>query len=143
MNYEKDARALCFAAALLFLIAALTGLLVAAAMTGKIDANGHFMLASHLNALLGCFWLLGLAFTLKWVRLSDKSTALLLISAVVSAYANWLVTLIKAFVKVQGIDFTGEGRNDAIFITLTLLVVIPTLVSAGLWVQGLRKRATS
>jgi hydroxylaminobenzene mutase len=115
-----------------------TGLLVSAAFSDKIRANESYMLAAHMNALLGCFWLLGLAFTLQWVRLSEKGTALLLLTAVTSAFANWFVTIIKSFMDVRGIDFVGEKENDLIFVVLTLSVVIPTFISAWLWVKGLR-----
>jgi hydroxylaminobenzene mutase len=49
------------------------------------------------------------------------------------------VTLIKALLKVHGIDFIGETANDVIFGALTLTVVLPTLVSSWLWMQGLRR----
>src|SRR5438309_2209195 len=61
-------------AALLITLALFTGFLVAAAMTGKVPADGHAMLASHLNALLGAFWVLGVGFSLPWVRFSERAT---------------------------------------------------------------------
>ena len=135
---EHDAKKLCYLSALLFFLAAVTGLLVSAAFTKKVTANPHYMLASHLNALMGCFWLLGVAFTLKWVRLGGQTLALLLITSVVAAYANWLVTLFKSFMDVPGIDFVGDTRNDFIFIVLTITVVVPTFISAWLWLVGLK-----
>lgn len=138
-NQKNNAPKLCYSAAVLFFMAAVTGLLVSAAYSHKIVANPKFMLGAHLNALLGCFWLLGLAYSLQWVRLSEKATNLLLMTAVLSAFANWFVTIIKSFMNVQGIDFTGHKENDLIFVILTLSVVIPTFISGWLWVQGLRR----
>jgi len=145
MNTEnnKIAHRLSFYAALLFLLGSITGILVSAAFTEKISANGHFMLASHLSGFLGCFWLLGIAFTLRWVELSSGGLAWLYKSAILAAFANWLVTLIKAFLDVRGIDATGDTANDVIFGALTLTVVIPTLVSAWLWTKGLRSGCCS
>jgi hydroxylaminobenzene mutase len=53
------------------------------------------------------------------------------------------VTLVKALLKVQGIDYIGEVKNDTIFGILTLSVVIPTFVSSGLWILGLWKEKSS
>ena len=58
-------------AALFFLLGGFTGIVASAAMVGKLDAYGHSMLAAHLNGLMGCFWILGLAFTWQWVKLGD------------------------------------------------------------------------
>ncbi len=132
-------RQLATAAGILFFLGAVTGILVSAAMTGKIDASGPAMLASHLNALMGCFWLVCVALTWQWTELSAQGTAWLVRSTWIAAYANWLVTLVKALLKVHGIDFIGEAANDVIFGALTLTVVLPTLASSWLWMQGLRR----
>ena len=62
MTHTLDActRWLSFLAAVLFGLGVLTGPLVAMAMTKGIGDPGS-MLAAHLNALLGCFWMLGVA----------------------------------------------------------------------------------
>jgi hydroxylaminobenzene mutase len=125
------------AGALLFGLGALTGILVSASFSGKIGGSPQFMLAAHLNALMGCFWLFCVG--VSWDRLSLKPAhaRLLLRSTVLAAYANWVVTIAKSLLEVQGIDYVGEVSNDTIFGLLTLTVVIPTLLSSGLWVRGL------
>jgi len=129
--------------ALLFGLSALTGGLVAAVFTGKIEGEPGFMLAAHMNAILGCFWLICVAVSFERLVLSAGQKLLLFRATVLAAYANWAVTLAKSLLKVQGIDFTGEPRNDAIFGVLTLTVVIPTFVSSGLWIFGLWKEEPS
>ena len=69
--------------------------------------------------------------------LSDKWARLLKICIVLATYANWAVTLIKSLLKVHGIDYLGEPRNDVIFAALTLLVVIPTFAASFLWIRSL------
>lgn len=134
-------RHLSFAAALLFFIGGLNGILVSGAMTGTLDANPDFMLAAHLNALLGCFWLLGVAWTLPRVRLGTTGVIWLCRLTMLAAWSNWLVTLVKALVKVQGIAYLGEGANDGVHTILLLTVVLPTLLASGLWAWGLRPGA--
>ncbi|MEC9071178.1 MAG: hypothetical protein VX938_02310 [Myxococcota bacterium] len=134
-------RRLCFAAALLFFIGGLNGVLVSAAMTGTLDANPDFMLAAHLNALLGCFWLLGVAWTLPRIRLGDRAVTGLVVLTIVAAWSNWGVTLVKALLKVQGIAYLGDGANDVVHTALVATVVLPTLVASGLWAWGLRPSA--
>ena len=137
MTATSPARWLPFAAALLFFLGALTGILVSAAYTEKIDASHESLLAAHIAALMGCFWLLGLDYTLPRVALGDGARLWMVRLTVLAVYANWLVTVIKSFLKVQGVDYLGEGANDAIFGMLTLTVVIPTLTGSGLWAWGL------
>ena len=130
-----------FAAALLFFVGGLNGILVSLSMTSQLDANPDFMLAAHLNALMGCFWILGLAWTLPRVRLSSGGLLWLCRLTVLAAWANWLVTLVKALLDVQGIAYLGEGANDGIHTALVITVVLPTLASSGLWAWGLRPGA--
>ena len=127
---------LSFAGSFLMFLGFLTGALVSAAMTHQINADSAFMLASHLNALMGCFWCMGVAWTIPSLALSAQRVSLLSTLVIVATYANWGVTLVKAFLKVRGITFLGETSNDLIFITLTLSVVIPSLLAGGLWAWG-------
>jgi hydroxylaminobenzene mutase len=46
---------------------------------------------------------------------------------------------VKAWLRVAGVDFIGQAANDAIFITLTVTVVLPALAAAGAWVYGFRR----
>ncbi|MBM4360251.1 MAG: hypothetical protein FJ096_19260 [Deltaproteobacteria bacterium] len=130
------ARRLGAASAGLILLGLLTGFLVAAAMTGKVGAEPHAMLASHLNALMGAFWLLGIGWSLPLLALPEGQLAWLVRLAVVANYANWFLTCIKSFLRVAGLEATGHPANDGIFVLLTGLVVLPALGAAGLWLRG-------
>lgn len=132
------ARRLARAAARLVLLALMTGLLVGAAMTHRIDADVHALLASHLNALLGAGWMIGVAWSLPLLRLGPAGAARLVGLVTVANYANWLVTAAKAFLRVSGVDATGDARNDAVFGLLTVLVVLPSLAAAAAWAWALR-----
>ncbi|MBM4377093.1 MAG: hypothetical protein FJ095_18585 [Deltaproteobacteria bacterium] len=135
------ARKLGAAAAGLVLLGLLTGFLVAGAMTGKLGAEPHAMLASHLNALLGAFWLLGIAWSLPLLRLEPKQLGWLARLATLANYANWLVTLLKSVLRVPGVEANGNAANDAVFVLLTVLVVLPSLGAAGLWLRGFTRAA--
>ncbi len=134
------ARLLGRSAALLIFGSLLTGFFVAAAMTGKVPADPHAALASHLNALLGGFWILGLAWSLPLLGYGEKGLTRLAWLTIAPNYANWLVTALKAFWKVAGVDFVGEGKNDTIFGLLSVLVVVPSLAAAGAWAYGFTRK---
>jgi hydroxylaminobenzene mutase len=132
------ARLMAHAAAWLMLVGLLTGGYVSSAMTGKVPADPHIALAAHLNALMGTFFLLGVAWTLPMLRygaVGQRRLAWLVIGA---NFANWAVTCVKAWLHVSGVDFIGQAANDAIFLTLTVTVVLPALAAAGAWVYGFR-----
>lgn len=116
-----------------------TGLLVAAAMTGKIGADSRMVLGAHLNAILGSFIIFGFAVSLPYLKYDEKKLTRIALALIVSNYANWLVTIIKAFLHVHGIDATGQGSNDAVFGLLTVFVVLPSLVGIFYWVIGFKK----
>ena len=137
MSSDDSTRNLYLSGAILFGLGALTGVLVSATFTGKLSAQPHFMLAAHLNALMGCFWLVCLGTTWDRLELTARWARVLKICTMITAYANWGVTLLKSLLKVQGIDYIGETSNDAIFGLLTIFVVIPTFVASFLWIRGL------
>lgn len=128
------------AAAVLLVLAFATGVLLGMAMTGKVDADVHEIVAAHLNAILGCLWIAALAFTLPMLSFGEAGRRRLVYATVVPAYANWLVTTVKAFFHVAGVEPTGSHANDAIFATLTALVVVPSFGAAIAWAWGLVKR---
>lgn len=133
------ARLMAHAAAWLMLLGLLTGGYVSSAMTGKIPADPHMALAAHLNALMGTFFLLGVAWTLPMLRYGPVGQQRLAWLVIVANFANWVVTGVKAMLHVKGVDFIGESANDAIFLTLTATVVLPALAAAGAWVYGFRR----
>jgi len=133
-------QSLAASAAWLMVAGLATGLLVAAAMTNQLPANPHALLAAHLNGLMGCFWLLGLAWTLPLLRYQDKTVIWLIRLINVSVWANWGFTLLKAFWQVSGLAYTGDLKNNVIAASLQVFVVLPALAGSVLWAWGLRKK---
>lgn len=129
--------------AVLLLIGLATGAFVSAAMTGRVDADPGSAVASHLNALLGALWILGLGWSLQYLHYSAAAQVRLVWATTIPNVANWAVTIFKAFWKVKGVDFAGEVKNDTIFGLLTLLVVLPSLGAAAAWVYGFKRRGAS
>ena len=144
MANDDEGRALqrgtAAAGAGLLVLAFATGGLLAAAMTKRIDADVPEIVAAHLNAILGCLWLVALAVTLPLVRFGPCGKRRLVLATVVPAYANWLVTTVKAFLHVTGGDLTGDHTNDAVFAVLNVFVVLPSLGAAIAWTYGLARR---
>ncbi|HEX8819010.1 MAG TPA: hypothetical protein VF794_03720 [Archangium sp.] len=133
------ARLMAHAAAWLTLLGLLTGGYVSAAMTGKVPVEPRIALASHLNALMGAFLLLGVAWTLPMLRYGPRGQQRLAWAFILANFANWGVTAVKAWLRVSGVDATGEPVNDAVFGVLTLTVVLPALGAAAAWVYGFRR----
>jgi hydroxylaminobenzene mutase len=127
------------AAAWLMLLGLLTGGYVAAAMTGKVPADPQTALAAHLAALMGTFFLLGVAWTLPMLRYGPVGQQRLAWLVIVANFANWAVTSVKAWLHVAGIDFMGQATNDAVFLVLTVTVVAPVLAASAAWVYGFRR----
>jgi hydroxylaminobenzene mutase len=130
------ARLLALASAWLVLLGFLTGIYVAQAMTGKIPADPRVALASHLNALLGAFLMLGVAVTLPLLRYGAVGQRRLAWAFIGSNYANWIVTAVKAWVHVAGVDMNADATNNAVFAVLGATVVVPSLIGAAAWVYG-------
>jgi (hydroxyamino)benzene mutase len=135
------ARRMAHAAAWLMLVGLLTGGYVSAAMTGKVPADPQMALAAHLNALMGTFFLLGVAWTLPMLSYGPVGQLRLAWAVIVANWANWAITCVKAWLRVSGVDLIGQPANDAVFGALTLTVVLPALVAAGAWVYGFRRPA--
>jgi len=125
------------AGAVLLVVAYLTGVIAAFAMTGKLDADGRELVAAHLVATLGCLWLVALALTLPMTRYGEVGRRRLVWLTAVPAYANWLVTTVKSFFHVLGVGLNGDRANDTVFATLGALVVIPSFAAAIAWAYGL------
>ncbi|CAM4113455.1 hypothetical protein [Corallococcus exiguus] len=136
---QPAARLMAHAAAWLMLVGLLTGGYVSAAMTGKVPADPQMALAAHLNALMGTFFLLGVAWTLPMLRYGPVGQRRLAWAVIVANWANWGITCVKAWLRVSGVDFIGQPVNDAVFGALTVSVVLPALIAAGAWVYGFRR----
>ena len=136
-NVQRQAALL---GATLLIISFATGVLLAAAMTGKVSADAHVILAAHLNALFGCFWLCVVAFTLPLTRFAERGAKRLVLLTAIPAYGNWLITTVKAFFHVGGVALTGNAHNDAVFAALNVFVVVPSFAAAVAWAYGLAKK---
>src|SRR6185503_21135466 len=97
MERSAAASLLARASAWLVVVGLLTGAPVAWAMVGKIHADAHAMLASHLNALLGAFLMLGVAWTLPMLRYGPVGQRRLAWAMILANYANWFITAVKSF----------------------------------------------
>lgn len=133
------ARLMAHAAAWLMLVGLLTGGYVSSAMTGKVPADPQMALAAHLNALMGCFFLLGVAWTLPMLRYGAVGQRRLAWAFILANFSNWAVTCVKAWLRVSGVDFIGQPMNDTVFGVLTLTVVLPSLGATAAWVYGFRR----
>jgi hypothetical protein len=149
-NLTELQRHLLFRAALLFFVGMLTGL-----WAGVVLSDGRaigmvlnwklqfprLVLASHLNALMGTFWLLGVAFTLEHGSFTDNGKRWLARLTLTAAYGNWAITLLASILDARGLDMAGDARNNIVAGLLQVFVVVPTLAASGMWVLGLRARA--
>jgi hydroxylaminobenzene mutase len=140
--YSDTQTLLARAGAILILLGLLTGGYVSAAMSGALPVDAGAALASHLNAILGGFWIFAVAWSVPRLSYGTTGARRLAWLMIVPNIANWFVTAIKAWLKVNGIAAIGEWKNDTIFGLLTALVVIPSLAAAGAWVWGLFRRQT-
>ena len=139
-------RSLMARAAVLFFLGLLTGIWAGAVLTrgralGLTLGTPHFerlALASHLNGLLGCFWMLGVAFTLEHTRYGPTGKLWLARLVTVVNYANWAITLLASILDVRGLELrSGEGANNLVAVLLLAGVVLPGLAAAALWAWGL------
>jgi hydroxylaminobenzene mutase len=134
-------RRLAAAGAILFAVGMVTGLWSAAALTNKVHVGmPRLALAAHLNGLLGGLWLVAVAWTFEFLSYDVKGLRRLALAVTVAAWSNWLVTLVASFFGVNGLEYTGQHANDVVAFLLQTLVVLPTLIGAGLWAWGFKKR---
>lgn len=150
MDTSALKRTLMGRAARLFLLGMLTGIWVAVVFTqgraigidlGFRPTHERMALAAHLNALLGTFWLLGLAFTLDYISFSPPGRWRLATLTTLAAYGNWAVTLLASILDVRGLEFGGSTANKVIAALLQICVVIPTLIAASAWAVGLTRKS--
>lgn len=141
MKMLPQQRLLAKSAAILLLISLATGVYVAAAMTGKINADPGTALAAHIGAFLGCFWMVAVGWSMPMLGYGERGLTRLAWLTIVPNYGNWLITSFKALWKVRGVDATGDPHNDTIFALLTAFVVLPSFAAAIGWVLGLFRSA--
>jgi len=138
---SKSQRNLAFQGALMMALGMVYGLYVALVMTGKAPGHAEIALGSHINALFGSLWLLTMAWSLKFVVLSPPMIRLAIWSTCIGAWANWIVSAIKAVTGDVAIEFSGTGSNDGLFSIRIAFVIVPCLVGPALWAWGLRPGA--
>ena len=119
------------------------GLYLVGVMTHLVPGDDDMTLGAHVNGLMGAFWLLGMGWSLRFVRLSERLLNIAVWMTLAGAWFNFLLAMFKAVPGVMAIELTGGVINDALFVARVLLVVIPSLVGPGLWVWGLRERPAS
>lgn len=139
-------RSLLARGAWLFFLGLLTGIWAGVVLTegrglglhlGK-PVHERLALASHLNAVLGCLWIVAVALTLEHTRLSGKGKLWLARLVTLVNYANWSITLVASFLDVRGLEIiAGDAKNNGIAVLLIAGVVLPALVASGLWAWGL------
>jgi hypothetical protein len=137
INVQRRA---AFLGAVLLITSFAIGGLLAMAMTGKVSADPHTVLAAHLSALFGCFWMCAVAVTLPLTRFSEAGAKRLVLLTAVPAYGNWILTIVKAFLHVAGVGLNESGSNNAVFAALNVFVVVPSFGAAILWAYGLAKK---
>lgn len=138
--HDEPSRLLAFSGALLLTLGLFTGIPVAFAMTGGLTADPASMLAAHLAALMGAFWMFGLGWTMPLVRYGTVARTRIAWAVIASNYANWALTVTKSCLHVHGLEAGGSTSNTTIFALLNAFVVLPSLVASVAWVWGLRGR---
>jgi hydroxylaminobenzene mutase len=140
VTHDPLQRRVAASGAILLAIGMVTGLWSGAALSGAVVvAIPRLALAAHLNCLMGCFWLLGFAFTLPMLSYGEKGKERLAKLMLVPTYGNWLITLLASFLGVRGISFLGELRNDVVAVLLFAFVVVPSLGVSFAWAWGFKK----
>ena len=137
---EQARHRLAFHGALMLFLGMVYGLYVALVMTDKVPGHGEIALGSHLNALMGAFWLLGMGWSLAYIKLSDSLLKWCVWMTIVGAWANWIISIFKAFTGDIAIEFTSHWSNNVLFGARALLVIIPCLLGPAIWAWGLRHR---
>lgn len=131
-------RVLARAGAGLVLLGLLTGVLAGGALSGRWSfIDGKVVLSAHVAALMGAFFIFALAWTQPMLHLGERGRTRLAWAVIGANYANWLVTTAKSALGVHGVDLSADARNNAVFGVLTVLVVLPSLGAAAVWVWSL------
>lgn len=141
MSVENSLRrALMARGAALIAVSMVTGLWTAAALTQKFGiGDGRLALAAHLNALIGGLWLIAVAVSLEYLSYGETGRRRLATLITLTVWANWFVTLIASFLKVNGLDYNSDPKNNAIAFLLQILVVLPGLIGSVAWAWGFRQ----
>ena len=139
-NEDSTRRDLVVRGAWLIAVSMVTGFWTAAAITQKFGVgDGKLALAAHLNALIGGLWLIAVAWSLDYLHYGAIGRRRLAWVLTLATWSNWFVTLIASFLKVNGLDYTNDPKNNAIAFLLQTTVVLPGVVGAIAWAWGFRR----
>jgi hypothetical protein len=141
-GYTESQIVMARGGALLVVLALLTGVYAASAMSSQLPVDADTALAAHVTALLGAFWIFGAAWTFPLLRYSQVGQLRIAWALLLSNYGGWLITAIKAAFHVHGINSDGPVANQVVFGALNIVVVIPALIASVAIVVGFRKRGT-
>ena len=137
MPGEALRQQLARAGAWLFAVGMVTGVWAALVLTAQMKVPiPRLALASHLNGILGGFWLITVAWTLELLRYGETGRRRLAVLVATAAWANWLITLIASVLGVRGLQYTADPTNNVIAALLQVFVVLPSLLAAGVWAWG-------
>ena len=76
----------------------------------------------------------------EFLRYGEIGRRRLAVLVATAAWANWLITLIASVLGVRGLEYTGDAANNIVAALLQTLVVLPSLVAAGVWAWGFGER---
>lgn len=128
--------------ALLLSLGMFTGLWTGMVMNGTFNVKiPHLALATHLNALLGSFWIFAVSYTVPFLRYNTKQLKVLTVLVAVPAYGNWAITLAASALGVRGLSYDSDPANNAIAFLLQVVVVLPSLLASIYWMRGFCRRA--
>ncbi|WP_420316112.1 hypothetical protein [Ekhidna sp.] len=131
-------------ASILFFLGLLTGIYVTIVATGKMEGNLSASLAAHLNGIIGSLIILSLILIIPYTKYGHTYKVIMIAMFIVSNYANWIITLIKSYLQVVGLEIIENSiSNNLIHILLVVMVVIPSLTGAIMWILGVTSLKTS
>jgi (hydroxyamino)benzene mutase len=137
-------RTLIKAGAILFAVGLLTGIWSAFALTHMAHFRmPRLALVAHLNALLGGMWLMVVAYSFHFMNCAEKCQQRIALTFMLSAWANWLVTLGASIVGARGLEYSDDPANNVVAFLLQVLVVLPALAGSLFWVRGLFGKPSS
>ena len=132
-------RCLYASGAKLLALALLTGIWAAATLTGMVAvALPRLGLGAHLAGLMGAFWIFAVASSLECLNYDARQLRRLRNLLYVANWGNWSVTLLGSFLGVSGLAFNHDPANNLIAGLLQMVVVLPSLGAAGMWMMGFR-----
>lgn len=129
---------LVFHGALVLLLGMVAGFGFATAVGEQADPRAWRM--AHLEGVLNGLLLIGAGAAGRLLRLGEGTQRLLVLSLVVTAWANTVASVCAAMAGVRGLQPGGPLANQVVFV-LFLIAVITVFVALGLLALGAWNRA--